>query len=88
MICATGVKPKIAYLEGSDVRTGELGGIAVDRMRTNLPGVFAAGDCTEAIDFSTGKPSPNAIQPDAADQAVVAALNIARREATSRGSCL
>jgi NADPH-dependent 2,4-dienoyl-CoA reductase/sulfur reductase-like enzyme len=62
---------------GSGIRIGELGGITVDRdMRTNLHGVFAAGDCTVAIDFSTGTPSLNAVQPDAVDKALVAAPNI------------
>ena len=46
-------------------------------MRTNIADVFAAGDCTEAGDFSTGIHFVNAIQPDAADQSLVAALNMA-----------
>ncbi len=89
VICATGVKPRIAYLEGSGIRIGANGGIAVDdRMMTNVPGVFAAGDCAEAIDFSTGAAIVNAIQPNAADQALIAALNMSGRDAKSRGSLL
>jgi NAD(P)H-nitrite reductase large subunit len=89
IICATGVKPKIAYLEGSGIETGSGGGILVDeRMMTNVPGVYAAGDCTESIEFATGNRLVNAIQPDAADQALIAALNMCGRETKSRGSLL
>jgi len=89
VICATGVKPKIAYLEGSGVRIGSSGGILVDEhMMTNVPRVYAAGDCAESTDFSTGGHTVNAIQPDAADQALIAALNMSGREAKSSGSLL
>jgi NADPH-dependent 2,4-dienoyl-CoA reductase/sulfur reductase-like enzyme len=78
VICATGVKPTIDYLAGSNIAIGPEGGIVVDlSMRTNAADVFAAGDCTEAADFSTGAHFVNAIQPDAADQALIAALNMA-----------
>jgi len=78
VICATGVKPAIDYLAGSGIEIGTDGGIVVDlSMRTNAGDVFAAGDCTEAADFSTGAHFVNAIQPDAADQSLVAALNMA-----------
>ena len=78
VICATGVKPTIDYLAGSNIEIGTDGGIVVDlSMRTNVADVFAAGDCTEAADFSTGAHFVNAIQPDAADQSLVAALNMA-----------
>lgn len=87
IICATGVQPKVGYLKGSGIRIGSLGGIVVDdRMRTSVPDVFAAGDCTESTDFSTGELFVNAIQPDAADQSLIAALNMAGREAKSRGA--
>lgn len=43
---ATGVRPNIAWLAGSDVETGR--GVLVDEtLRTSAPGVFAAGDCSE-----------------------------------------
>ena len=51
-----------------------------------MPGVFAAGDVAEAIDFSTGNRSLNAVQPNAVEQARIAALNMAGRPVASRGS--
>jgi NADPH-dependent 2,4-dienoyl-CoA reductase/sulfur reductase-like enzyme len=87
VICATGVKPAVDYLQGSGIEIGPDGGILVDfGMRTNFSDVFAAGDCTEAADFSTGAHFVNAIQPDAADQALVAALNMAGQTASWRGA--
>jgi NADPH-dependent 2,4-dienoyl-CoA reductase/sulfur reductase-like enzyme len=69
------------------VRTGTDGGIVVDsNMRTNTTDVFAAGDCTEAVDFSTGAYFVNAIQPAAADQALVAALNMAGQFTSWQGA--
>jgi NAD(P)H-nitrite reductase large subunit len=76
VISATGVKPTIAFLEGSGVHC--LHGIVTDaRMQTNVPGIYAAGDCAEAFDKFTGKHVVSAIQPNAADQARVAGLNMA-----------
>ena len=40
------------------VRLGGTGAIAVDeRMETSLSGVFAAGDCAEAVHLVTGRPA-------------------------------
>ena len=87
VICATGVKPAVDYLSSSGIEIGPDGGIVVDlRMRTNAADVFAAGDCTEATDFSTGAHFVNAIQPEAADQALAAALNMAGQSTSRQGA--
>ncbi|MER2606230.1 MAG: FAD-dependent oxidoreductase [Siculibacillus sp.] len=87
VICATGVAPATEYLKGSGVAIGKLGGIVVDLgMQTSIEGVYAAGDCTEAYDFSTGEPMVNAIQPSAADQALIAGQNMAGGTARTRGA--
>ena len=80
VISATGVKPNVGFLQGSGitVRTG----IVTDaQMRTNVPHVFAAGDCAEALDLASGTHVVSAIQPNAADEARIAALNMLGREA-------
>jgi NAD(P)H-nitrite reductase large subunit len=85
VICAAGVKPNIGFLAGSGIAIER--GIRVDKhMRTNLPDVYAAGDVTEAIGFHSGKPELNAIQPNAVDQARVAAHNMAGDASISQGS--
>jgi NADPH-dependent 2,4-dienoyl-CoA reductase/sulfur reductase-like enzyme len=46
VLVVTGVRPDTALAEPAGVRLGIKGAIEVDeRMRTNVPGVFAAGDC-------------------------------------------
>ena len=87
IISATGIKPSVGCLDGSGVKLGSAGGIVVDdRMQTNVPDIYAAGDCTEAAEFDTGKIIVNAIQPNAADQARVGALNMAGLATRSPGS--
>lgn len=85
VISATGVRSNIAFLEGCGVNT-DIGVLVDDEMRTNVPEIFAAGDVAQARDFSTGTMAVNAIQPNAADQARIAALNMAGKAARSQGS--
>jgi NAD(P)H-nitrite reductase large subunit len=85
VICATGVKPNLKMLSGSGIEMDA--GILVDeKMQTNIPGVYAAGDVTEAVEFGTGRRTLNAIQPDAVEQARIAALNMAGKAAVSQGT--
>jgi NAD(P)H-nitrite reductase large subunit len=75
VISATGVKPAIGFLEHSGVMC--LMGVLTDQhLQTNVPGIYAAGDCAEAFDKVSGKMIVSAIQPNAAEQARVAALNM------------
>ncbi|MBE0621016.1 MAG: NAD(P)/FAD-dependent oxidoreductase [Burkholderiales bacterium] len=85
LISAAGVRPNIAFLEGSGVKVGD--GILVnERMQTSVPEIYAAGDVTEATGFHSGKPELNAIQPNAADQARVAAANMSGAQTAMQGS--
>jgi NADPH-dependent 2,4-dienoyl-CoA reductase/sulfur reductase-like enzyme len=81
IISATGVKPTIGFLKDSGVNC-KTGVLTDDRMQTNVPGIYAAGDCAEAFDHFTGQPQVSAIQPNAADQARVAALNMVGQTTT------
>ncbi len=84
VISATGVKPCIDFLEGSDVKC--LQGVLTDEhLETNVPGVYAAGDCAEAFDKVSGTTIVSAIQPNAAEQARVAALNMVGRTTYLKG---
>ncbi len=75
VIVAAGVIPNLDFLQGTSIQQGR--GIRVDDgMRTNVEGVYAAGDVAEGRDFFSGEPLVSAIQPNAADQARVAAVNM------------
>ena len=85
VICAAGIRPNVEFLAGSGVEVGR--GIRVDdRMRTSMPDIYAAGDVTEAPGFHSGEPEVNAVQPNAADQARIAAINMAGGDTRSQGS--
>ncbi len=85
VISATGVRPNTEFLKGSGIVTDA--GIKVDEtMQTNVPGVYAAGDVAQAQEFYTGAQMVNAIQPNAADQARIAALNMAGKSTRSQGT--
>lgn len=84
VISATGVRPNIGFLENSGVRC--LVGVLTDEhLQTNVPGIYAAGDCAEAFDKVSGKTIVSAIQPNAAEQARVAALNMVGQQAELKG---
>jgi NADPH-dependent 2,4-dienoyl-CoA reductase/sulfur reductase-like enzyme len=84
VISATGVRPNIGFLENSDI-TCLLGVLTDEHLQTSVPGIYAAGDCAEAFDKVSGKTIVSAIQPNAADQAVCAALNMVGRTTQLRG---
>jgi NAD(P)H-nitrite reductase large subunit len=84
IVCATGVKPNIGFLRDSGIKCSQ--GILVDAsMQTNVPGIYAAGDCAEAFDAVSGRNVISGVQPNAADQAYCAALNMTGRHAFQRG---
>jgi NAD(P)H-nitrite reductase large subunit len=85
LIVAAGVRPNVEFLRGSGVDCEN--GISVDApMQTNIAGVYAAGDVAAVLDFATGVRGMYAIQPNAVEQARIAALNMAGKHAESHGS--
>jgi NAD(P)H-nitrite reductase large subunit len=87
VVCATGVRPNIEFLDGSGIET-EQGILADDRLNTNLPGIYAAGDVAQGPDFSTGEQMVHAIQPTASEHGRVAAMNMAGIDTPYRGSLI
>lgn len=84
LIVAAGVAPNVSFLEQTPVHVAK--GVLVDEcMQTSVPGIYAAGDVAEAPDLFTGAHLVSAIQPNAADQARVAALNMAGQSARLTG---
>ncbi|TVT76506.1 MAG: NAD(P)/FAD-dependent oxidoreductase [Denitromonas halophila] len=84
VIVAAGVAPNVGFLEATGVHVAK--GVIVDsRMETSVPGIYAAGDVAEAPDLFTGAHLVSAIQPNAADQARIAAINMAGGQAQLPG---
>lgn len=84
IVHTTGTVPNVGMLSGSGIRC--LRGVVIDSsMRTNVPGVYAAGDCAETFDSETCRSFIAGVQPNAADQAYCAALNMTGKQAFQRG---
>ena len=85
VISATGVRPNVAFLDGSGVRVEQ--GVMIDRhFRTNVADIYAAGDVAQGLDFCTGGYAVHAIQPTAADHGHLAAANMSGHAALYEGS--
>lgn len=57
VIVGVGIAPSTALAEQAGVALGRSGAIAVDeRMRTNVPGIWAVGDVAESFSVITGRP--------------------------------
>lgn len=81
-----GARPVVALAEAAGVALGATGAIATDNhMRTNLPGVYAAGDCAETFNLVTGRPAYIPLGSTANKQGRVAGTNAAGGEATFGG---
>src|SRR5207244_2390369 len=85
IVCGTGVRPNIDFLQGFGIETAR-GILTNERQETNVPDVYAAGDCAEGFDFLTGERCVHAIWPTAIDQGRVAGANMAGDTQTYSGS--
>lgn len=75
LIFAIGVRPNIDLVADTGIEVHR--GILVnERMETNVPGIYAAGDVAEALDLSIGAPRVIAIWPNAYRQGAVAGHNM------------
>jgi NADH oxidase (H2O2-forming) len=76
LICALGMRPKVELAPEAGIKIGEKGGIKVDsHMETNIPDIYACGDCVEASEILTGEPSLNLFWNNANRQGAVAGRN-------------
>jgi len=75
VISATGVKPNVGFLQGSGIAI-KTGIVTNSQMQSSVAHIYAAGDCAEALDLASGTHVVSAIQPNAADEARIAALNM------------
>jgi NADPH-dependent 2,4-dienoyl-CoA reductase/sulfur reductase-like enzyme len=76
LVLAVGVRANTSLMKEAGGAVDR--GILVDsRMQTSIPGVYAAGDCTEGEDISSGKRRVLAILPNASFQGYTAGVNMA-----------
>ena len=76
LVIAIGVRPATQLAAEAGAAVGR--GITVDgAMRTSLPDVWAAGDCTESTEMTTGQTAVMAVLPNAAQQGECAGVSMA-----------
>lgn len=88
VLWAIGVRPLTDLAAAGGVTIGQARGIQVDEyMRTNLPDVYACGDCTESMDRIRQVPVLNMLWEAAARQGIVAGCHCAGINKEFDGSC-
>ncbi|MCL2044439.1 MAG: FAD-dependent oxidoreductase [Treponema sp.] len=78
LIPAMGVRPNTALLDG--IAEIDRGIIINEKSETSAPDIYAAGDCTQAIDISSGQGKIMALLPNAYMQGECAGINMAGGE--------
>lgn len=78
ILVAVGIVPNTDFLKGSGIRMNDRGAIIVDeKSRTNIPSVFAAGDCATVKSLVTGRDEYVPLGTTANKQGRVAGLQAA-----------
>ncbi len=87
IVLGMGTSPNTAFLKGSKIELGAKGAIKVNaRMQTNIPDVWAAGDCTETLHLISKQHVYIAMGTLANKTGVVAGSNIAGENITFPGA--
>jgi NAD(P)H-nitrite reductase large subunit/Pyruvate/2-oxoacid:ferredoxin oxidoreductase delta subunit len=85
VVVGKGIEPDLAWLKGSGVAFRR--GVVVDSCnRTNMPGVFAAGDCAEAVDPVSGRSQVSGIWPVAYEMGRAAGSTAVGVERSTQGA--
>lgn len=78
VLASVGVRPNVALARAAGVEIGPTGAIAVDdHQRTNVPNIYAAGDCAQAHHLVAGGPAWIPLGTTANKQGKVAGANAA-----------
>ena len=86
VVLGLGVRPNVALAKAAGIPLGPSGGVMVDlRMRTQVPGVWAAGDCVESVHRLSGQRVVVALGTHANKQGRVAGINLGGGYATFPG---
>ena len=80
LVLAVGVRPNTALLK--NIANIERGIIIDNKSQTSAPDIYAAGDCTQTIDVSSGQNKIMALLPNAYMQGECAGVNMAGSEKT------
>lgn len=77
VIFAVGMRPNVEMFRGTDLTIDRDGIVVNAKMETNIPDVYAVGDCVQFTSGITGKPAGGKLATNAVPMARVAANNFA-----------
>jgi len=83
LVLAVGVRPNTALLDG--IAKIERGIIVNEKSETSAKDIYAAGDCTQTIDISSGQSKIMALLPNAYMQGECAGINMSGGKASDGG---
>lgn len=75
VVVCIGIRPNVAFLKDSGLEIGRAIHVN-ERMETNYPGIYAAGDCCEGIDLQSGTYKHIGVWANAQNQGRVAGANM------------
>ncbi|MBN2456110.1 MAG: FAD-dependent oxidoreductase [Sedimentisphaerales bacterium] len=85
IVFAIGMKPDIGIFEGQGLEITSEGIVIDNQMRTNIPGIYAAGDCCAYFSGIDGESISGRLATNAVPMAKVAARVIAGKDDTYEG---
>jgi NADPH-dependent 2,4-dienoyl-CoA reductase/sulfur reductase-like enzyme len=87
VVFCSGIRPNIAFVDRMEIEVG-VGIRADEHMRTNVPHIYAAGDCCQTRDVLTGKDAYIGLWANSVTQGRTAGSNISGREARYQGNLI
>jgi NAD(P)H-nitrite reductase large subunit len=84
LVLAVGVRPNTALLNG--IAKIDRGIVVNEKSQTSAPDIYAAGDCTQTLDVSSGQSKIMALLPNAYMQGECAGINMAGGAASDGGA--
>ncbi len=85
VVFSTGVIPDLKFIPKNTIEIGKQGIVVNERMETNLPDVYAVGDCVQYKSFITGDIVGGKLATNAVPMARVLAENLIGKEAKYKG---
>lgn len=85
VVMAAGMKARTSLGEGTGINANKNGFVTNERMETNIPGVFAVGDCAESFSRLDGSRGAALLATTAYRQGAIAGINAAGGDAKYKG---
>ena len=76
VILSVGIRSDVALAQKAGIKIGKFGIKTDNRMRTNIPNIYAVGDCAQAFSSITRKPIPSGLVSTAIIEGKIAGMNI------------